>query len=315
MEEKNAIKIHLSTVFLILSLIIIIIMGFFMYKIYTYKKNADEKVETLNSEVTRLQSTINSIQSTINATNTSNNTAILTDINNKQNNIENNTPIQKNNSKNIIMYGGTNIADFKPGIHYFAYEEARYEDYYNTTYDIYQSGKKIGETRGTVKKEYDEIIGTTNYYIDYENSDIAKEGIFVSCNYNVVPRQYENVTEIPSIIETEFHNCDSIKMQAIDLDGDSKKEYVVAYSNKYENTAGVYLYDSNYEKISMLAIQNSYSEYLSDFNYINFMDIDNDNNMEIIISIPVASSYFRFGIYKYENNAVTGQIDTFGIGG
>ena len=65
----------------------------------------------------------------------------------------------------------------------------------------------------------------------------------------------------------------------------------------------------------MIAAQNGYSQYLSDFDYVTYMDIDNDGNMEIIIDIPVAASYFRFGIYKYEDNSVKGQIDTFSIGG
>lgn len=86
-------------------------------------------------------------------------------------------------------------------------------------------------------------------------------------------------------------------MQFIDLDGDGKKEYVVAYLK--DDTAGVDLY----------------YQYLSNFDYITYMDIDNDGNMEIIIDIPVASSYFRYGIYKYEDNSIKGRIDIFGIGG
>ena len=107
-------------------------------------------------------------------------------------------------------------------------------------------------------------------------------------------------------------------MQSIDLNGDGEKEYIVAYSKIDESIqeyiAGVYLYDSNYNRISMIATQKGYTQYLSDFDYITYMDIDNDGNMEIIIDIPVGSSYFRFGIYKYENNAIKGQIDTFDMG-
>ena len=39
MNEKKSIKISLSTFFLILSLIIIIIMGFVIYKLYTQNMN------------------------------------------------------------------------------------------------------------------------------------------------------------------------------------------------------------------------------------------------------------------------------------
>ncbi|MGN1330838.1 MAG: hypothetical protein ACI4VN_05875, partial [Clostridia bacterium] len=55
MEEKNSIKINLSTIFLIMSLIIIIIMGFFIYKLYKDKHTADSTLADLNNEIARLQ--------------------------------------------------------------------------------------------------------------------------------------------------------------------------------------------------------------------------------------------------------------------
>lgn len=54
MEEKNCIKISLSTVLLIISLIIIIIMGYFIYKLYQDK-------QTANNEIVRLGNTTNNL--------------------------------------------------------------------------------------------------------------------------------------------------------------------------------------------------------------------------------------------------------------
>ena len=65
MEEKGTVKISLSGFFLILSLIAIIIMGFFIYKFYTDKKVAENKLETLSNDVTRLESTVNSLKSDV----------------------------------------------------------------------------------------------------------------------------------------------------------------------------------------------------------------------------------------------------------
>ena len=50
----------------------------------------------------------------------------------------------------------------------------------------------------------------------------------------------------------------------------------------------------DYEVAGLITLMNQ-----SGYN-IEYIDIDNDENMEIIIYIPVASSYLRFGIYKYE---------------
>lgn len=90
---------------------------------------------------------------------------------------------------------------------------------------------------------------------------------------------------------------------------------MVSYSLEQNELSGICLYDSNYQKISDLAAQNAPGLYLANFDNITYMDIDNDGNMEIIISIPVGASYFRFGIYKYENKTVEGTIETFGYGG
>ena len=74
MEEKKVTKISLSTFFLILALIAIIVMGIFMYKFYNEKTEATQKsaelqtqVNSLNEKVSNLQGKINSISDTINS--------------------------------------------------------------------------------------------------------------------------------------------------------------------------------------------------------------------------------------------------------
>lgn len=81
MKEKKVTKISLSTFFLILSLIVIIVMGIFIYKLNNDKtieiqKSADlqAQVNSLNGTVSNLQGKINSISNTLNASeNTINN--------------------------------------------------------------------------------------------------------------------------------------------------------------------------------------------------------------------------------------------------
>jgi len=64
MEESNNIKIHLSTIFLIISIIMIIIMGFFIYKLYNDKQTADTKLMNLNNQVSKLEHEIDTLKST-----------------------------------------------------------------------------------------------------------------------------------------------------------------------------------------------------------------------------------------------------------
>lgn len=53
--EKNQGKINLSTVFLILSIVIIIIMGLFMYNLYKGKLSSDNSIKELNDKISTLE--------------------------------------------------------------------------------------------------------------------------------------------------------------------------------------------------------------------------------------------------------------------
>lgn len=66
MEEKKSIKISLSTFFLILAIIVIVIMGVFIFKFYNDKKVSDSEVKELESTINNLEGKINSLEETIN---------------------------------------------------------------------------------------------------------------------------------------------------------------------------------------------------------------------------------------------------------
>lgn len=65
MEEKS-IKISLLTFFLIITLIIIAVMAFFMYKIYNDKNTESKKVTELQAQISNLNKTVNNYQEKIN---------------------------------------------------------------------------------------------------------------------------------------------------------------------------------------------------------------------------------------------------------
>lgn len=56
MEEKKVVKISLSTFFLILAIIVIVIMTVFMYKFYNEKIESNEKTAELQTQVSNLNS-------------------------------------------------------------------------------------------------------------------------------------------------------------------------------------------------------------------------------------------------------------------
>ena len=97
MEEKNTTKISISTFFLILAIIAIIVMGVFIYKLNNDKKAEIQKsaelqtqVNTLNGTVSNLQGKIDSISRTINSNNSTNNEN-ETGTSNNNTNLSNNT--------------------------------------------------------------------------------------------------------------------------------------------------------------------------------------------------------------------------------
>ena len=80
MEEKNVKKIRLLTFFLILAIIVIIVMGVFIYKLNNDKTTEIQKstelqsqVNSLNGNVSDLQGKIDSISKTIDSSNSTQN--------------------------------------------------------------------------------------------------------------------------------------------------------------------------------------------------------------------------------------------------
>ena len=121
MEEKNVTKISLSTFFLILAIIAIIVMGIYIYKLNNDKLTDIQKsselhaqADSLNGTVSNLQRKIDTISENINSnnstdneinTNTNNNNIITDNRNNLTNNVE------KNVKLNTGIFSVKNITD------------------------------------------------------------------------------------------------------------------------------------------------------------------------------------------------------------
>ena len=103
MEEKKKMKVSISTILLIIAVVVIGVMGFFIYKFYNEKveetkKAADlqEQVNSLNGTVNELQGKINSIADTINPNKANENT------NNSTSNSTNNVSFTEEQVKKAI---------------------------------------------------------------------------------------------------------------------------------------------------------------------------------------------------------------------
>ena len=93
MEEKNVTKISLSTFFLILAVIAIIVMGIFIYKLNNDKTAETQKsaelqaqVNSLNGTVGELQGKINTISDTVSSKDNANTNTVDNTINSKTEN-------------------------------------------------------------------------------------------------------------------------------------------------------------------------------------------------------------------------------------
>ena len=110
--EKKEIKIGLSTFFLILTLIAIVVMGIFMYKFYNEKTEQTRKANELENQVNILNNSINNLQGKINTISTT----IAS--NSSTENTTSNTSISTTNTNNSTSDNNINAitGDFYPQI-------------------------------------------------------------------------------------------------------------------------------------------------------------------------------------------------------
>ena len=133
MEEKKVTKISLSTFFLILSVIVIIVMAYFIYRISNEKTVEKEKVANLNNEVSSLQNTVNNLNEKIN------NVSNIVNSSDESNKANINTTSLKNGSS-LVQFDTTfyNLEDVA-----LEYREcSKISNYKDFEYDLDGDGKK-----------------------------------------------------------------------------------------------------------------------------------------------------------------------------
>lgn len=192
MKEKEAIKISLSTFFLILAVIAIVIMGYFIFILNSEKNSETEKVSKLNNQISELeekssnlQEKIDNISNTINSNTTnesSSQSSTLTESealslgNEKYQKVldlipQEDTSIILNTNKNDgnnPWYKLTNISEIKTllsdkAFEYFCSEYSIKE--FNGTYGHYASNR--GSTPEYLESEIKKVDNITENQITY----------------------------------------------------------------------------------------------------------------------------------------------------
>lgn len=145
MEEKKSIKVSLSTVFLIIAIIVIIIMG---YYIYVEKSNSAKEIAELEANASNMQNTINNLQgkidtisNTINSNSQSANSNTSTDI--KSNNTSN---FSTSNSSENIVEEKQKLTCMGYNIILYSNNEITIEPIFKDLYEILGTTKSISGT-------------------------------------------------------------------------------------------------------------------------------------------------------------------------
>ena len=236
-----------------------------------------------------------------------------------------NSETQKNNTENktdsedkyFILYEGREIEN-KTGVQNLSDMKITNEanTKYNTKYYNYENGKYVGEKTGTFGEQ------TTEGESCVEN--VSK--IAISKKTDALPRTYSTIKELPKELE-EMSDYSSVEINKIDLDGDGKEEYIVCYTVDYkegeigdgepEASSGIALLDSNYKKVADLAIlKNGFwgdikeesSKIFLSLKDVDYIDLDNDGIMEILIKIPQYEGS-QLSILKYNKGKIDGKTN------
>lgn len=290
--EKKYKKISLPIYIISLIILLLIVGGMAFYIIKENNKNNSDKLNTnINANETNMQ---------------------------EKNNTENNTIINEGKNKNyFILYDGYKMEN-KIGIQDLSDMEVNEENnkIYNTTYYNYEKGKYLGETKGDFGEQTYEGVSVV--------SNVKR--IAISEKYNAIPREYKVIEELPNEL-IDMADYTKVTINSIDLDGNNEEEYLLCYCINYAKgefgdgepaaSSGIMLLDNNYKKIANLVelkngfwanIKEEDKKVFLSLDDVEYIDIDNDNIMEIIIKIPTYEGT-KLSILKYKNNKIDGETN------
>ena len=223
--------------------------------------------------------------------------------------------VKTENNKNIVLYNGMEILT-KAGIQDIS-DMKNTEDNknkFNTKYYNYENGKYLNESIGTFGDE------------TYEGYSVVSnvKRIAMTKKYTAIPREYVTINKLPNEL-ADMSDYSSVNIDEIDLDGDGLKEHIVCYTfnasaDDYEDgeiqaSSGIMLFDNNYKKIADLVtldqgfwgnIKTENNKMFLSLKDIEYIDINEDGIMEIIIKVPSYSGT-KISILEYKNKILNGE--------
>lgn len=170
MEEKNVTKISLSTFFLILAIIVIIVMGIFIYKLNNDKTAEIQKSTKLQSQINNLNRTISDLQGKINS------------ISETINSSGNATNSEKSNNTNVTSSKNKTL------------EESNVTNNVNKTGLIGETTYEIGNSATNHLDGFDVILEDSKVYFKLTNKEKIKSYSITDSTINRVENKKEEIT-------------------------------------------------------------------------------------------------------------------------
>ena len=226
---------------------------------------------------------------------------------------KNNTVIKEESKEKIILYKGLDFSDGK-NLNDITYNEANKKKY-EIEYFNYENGEKLEKSKGNLVETYEGISAVENV-----------KKIAISVEYDAIPRRYTTIEGLPKELY-ELADCNKVEIQSVDLDGDGKKEYIVASNSHaspedydtdtYTNYSDISLYDNKFKKIATLVKAKDQfregdgkitSEFFCGLDDVEYIDIDDDGIMEVLVDL---NYWENIGVnsYKYKDGKITGETE------
>ncbi len=205
----------------------------------------------------------------------------------------------------IVLYDGFELSKLPESKTFYQLDRRLLDDNldkYNTTYYNYSNGRFEGSSNGIIEDQVDFVAV----------NGVGK--IAINSNYNAIPRQFEKVLNIPEKLNELYQShMDTFQINKIDLDGDGTSEYICSYTSYIQmngddiDNSTITLLDGDLNVISDLVyLESDSSVKLSLDANVEYIDIDNDGTMEILINIP-GYEWFTIDTFKYNNGVLQGE--------
>ena len=201
---------------------------------------------------------------------------------------------------------------------------------YNGEYIVYANGVKLGKYHGSVQED-GWLNNNYSFSID-DNLPFHNDFPFAIAvpieleSYNPFPRSikfiygqnlsdnYDNIlNEAEANVKKDYNEdfCIPNEMISVDLDGNGKDEYIIAFDSANQGQLSLLcLFDNNLNIVSYMTIADRRGNEAAD-RYSNLekfygqvADIDGDGTMEILVSQPVYEGDIIVDTFKYKNGSL-----------